>query len=110
MCLPHRRRARAGAGPGGPQAWAQCAVWRTRPAWRRGALVWRGDDPRPTTSAHQPSGAPPPAMKTTYLLAAILTLSVIAALMASRALKTGALLAVAALALLGLLNLHGLLR
>ncbi len=49
-------------------------------------------------------------MKTSYLLIAILILSVIGALVASRALKTGALLAVAALALLGLLNLHGLLR
>lgn len=49
-------------------------------------------------------------MKTTYLLAAILALSVIGALMASRALKTGVLLAVTALSVLGLLNLHGMLR
>ena len=49
-------------------------------------------------------------MKTSYLLAAILVLGVIGALMGSRALKTGALLVVAALSLLGLLNLHGLLR
>ena len=49
-------------------------------------------------------------MKTSTLLAAILILSLIGALMGSRALKTGALLAVAALALLGLLNLQGLLR
>jgi hypothetical protein len=49
-------------------------------------------------------------MKTSYLLAAILVLSVVGALLGSRALKTGTLLAVAALSLLGLLNLHGLLR
>jgi|GEM_PF-1418642 len=49
-------------------------------------------------------------MKTSYLLASILILSLLGALMGARALKTGSLLAVAALALLGLLNLHGLLR
>jgi len=49
-------------------------------------------------------------MKTSYLLVAILAISVIGALMASRALKTGALLAVAALSVLGLLNLYGVLR
>lgn len=49
-------------------------------------------------------------MKTTYLLVAILVLGVLGALVSSRAFKTGALLAVSMLGLLGLLNLHGLLR
>ena len=50
---------------------------------------------------------PEAAVKTSYLLAAILAISVVGALVSSRALKTGALFGTAGLSLFALLRMAG---